>query len=369
MKRILFYTDTPQIGGAEAQIFLLAKFFDKSKIVPVLACSNYPTLDDWCNKFEKEGIKVIRLNVKHKHDVRHFFALKKIIRNENIDILNAHVWNPASCRYAFMIKSVPVVITEHDPFKLPPLKQILKKKLLSNVAGVVAVSAENRRIIEEMFPFVKDKITVIHNGIDVSWWKSQLLRFTDEDYKKIKKDVFLANKNTLTIGTIAELHERKGLKYLIEAMQEIVERFPNVKLVLIGEGGEREHLEKFVSVKNLENHVVFTGRQKEIPKLLKSCDIFCLPSRREAFGLVNAEAMITGLPVVATEVGGIPEIVKNGETGLLVPPEDSGALACALISLIENPERRIEMGQLGKQRVYDLFDARVMAEKYEEFYL
>ncbi len=349
-------------------MLILAKFLNKEKFTPVLACSSYPQLDKWCEKFEKEEIKVIRINVKHKHDIRHYHRLKKIIKDEEIDILHAHVWNPASCRYALALKKIPIITTEHDPFKLGSVKNFFKKSTLKNIRKIVTVSGNNKKILEDLFPQHKDKMTVIHNGIDTSWWKSQLLRLADEDYSEIKRKLFHANKDTLIISTIAELHERKGHKYLIEALKKIIDQFPNVKLVLIGEGPEREKIESLIEKLDLKRHVILTGRQKEIPKLLKSSDIFCLPSRREAFGLVNAEAMITGLPVVASKAGGIPEIVEDGVTGFIVEKENSEALTNALVKLIKSPEKRLQMGQAGKERVLKEFDAKVMAKKYEDLY-
>lgn len=368
MKKILLYTDTAQIGGAELQIFLLAKFLDREKFTPILCCSNYTSLDKWCAKFEKEGIKVLRLNVKHKHDPRHYFQIRKIIKTECIDILHAHIWNPASCRYALLIKNIPIIITEHDPFKLSTIKNYIKKSALKNVTKIVTVSENNKKVLEDLYPQFKDKMTVIHNGIDTNWWQSQLLRFTEEDYKDIKRNIFHSKENTLIITTIAELHERKGLKYLLNAIPPIVEIFPNTKFIIIGEGQEREKLEKLSQKLEIKNHVEFLGKQKGIPQLLKSSDIFCLPSRREAFGLVNTEAMITGLPIVASKVGGIPEIIENHLTGLLVEPENTKALENALLEMIKNKEMREKMGVAGKAKVLKNFNAKVMAEQYEKLY-
>ncbi len=368
MKKILFYTDTTQIGGAEHQLFLLAKFLDKEKFTPILACSKSASLDKWCKKFLIENIKVIRLNAKHKHNPLHYFKLKKIVKTENIDMIHAHVWNPASCRYAFLLKNVPIITTEHDPFKLSRIKNIFKKYSLKKIKKIITVSNNNKQVLEGPFPEHKDKISVIHNGIDVDWWQSQLLRLAEEDYSNIKKNLFYAKKNTLIISTIAELHERKGIKYLIEAMGKISGIFPNVKLVVIGEGDDRKNLENLVERLALRKHVVLMGKQGEIPKLLKASDIFCLPSKREAFGLVNAEAMISRIPVVAGAVGGIPEIVQDGVTGILVAPENSEKLAEALLELINDVEKRFDMGGKGYERVLNKFNAKLMAKEYEKMY-
>lgn len=368
---ILLYTDTPQVGGAELQIFLLAKFLNKELYTPILACSNYPELDRWCENFQKEGIKVIRLNVRHKHDPKHYFELRRIIKDENIDLVHAQVWNPASCRYAFSAASnakIPIISTEHDPFKLNFIKELFKKNSLKKISKIIAVSINNQKILQKLYPEHKSKIGVILNGLDTTWWQSQLLRFTDEDRRQVKENIFKTQENTLIIISIAELHERKGLKYLIEAMPQVIAKFPNIKLVIVGEGPERDELEKLIKKLELENYVTLTGRQKEIPKLLKSADIFVLPSRREAFGLVILEAMITATPVIASEVGGITEIIKNGKNGILVQAENSESLAKALEKLIAKPDLRIKLATAGFATAHEKFDAKKMAEEYEKEY-
>ena len=371
MKKILFYTDTPQIGGAELQIYLLAKFLNKEKFKPILVCSNFKQLDNWCIKFEKEGIEVIRLNVKTKHDIKHLSELKKIIKEKEIDLLHIHVWNPASCRYAFLAGSktkTPIITTEHDPFKLSLIKNLFKKYTLSKISKIITISENNKKLLEELYPEHKDKLVMIHNGIDTTWWKSQLIRFTEKDRKKIKEETFFAKENTLIISCIAELHERKGQKYLINAIPEIVKEYPNLKFVFIGEGKERENLEKLVKKLKIEKHVTFTGKQKDIPQLLKASDIFALPSRREAFGLVNLEAMLIPLPIIASKVGGIPEIVKDGQTGILVEAENSEEFTKALKKLISSPESRNKMAIAGHKRILENFDAKIMAKNYEKAY-
>lgn len=371
MKNILLYTDTPQVGGAELQIFLLAKFLNKAQFNPVLAVSSYPSLNRWCENFEKEGITVIRMKVKHKHDPAHFFQLREIIKSHKIDLIHAHIWNPASCRYSFAASKstgVPIITTEHDPFKLGRLKNIIKKWSLKRASAAVAVSDNNAKVLRELYPEHKEKISVIKNGIDTVWWQSQLLRFTDLDRRSMKEGLFAAREDSLIITSIAELHERKGLKYLVEAISEVVKEFKNVKLVIVGEGGERRNLENQIEELELTKNVILVGRQKEIPQILSSSNIFALPSLREAFGFVNLEAMITSLPVVASKVGGIPEVVLDGKTGILVKAADSIGLAKALKKLIADEKLRLEMAKNGFDRVMKSFNAKIVSEQYEKLY-
>lgn len=392
MKKILLYTDAPYAGGAETQMFLLAKFLDKKKYFPMLAVSKNSSLDSLCDNFKKENIPVVRLDVIHKHNPKNYFEIKKILKDEKIDILHINLWNPASGRYAFMAgksAGIPIIVTEHDPFQLPYFKNFLKKYFLKNVSKIVAISNANKKTLAELFPQYKNKISVIHNGIDLTWWQSQFLRFGNDDWKNIKKNIFKTHESTLIILSIAELHERKGLKYLIEAFPEIAKKYPNVKLAIVGEefapprrgsllklgspsasleGGERNNLENLIKKLDIENRVILLGRRKEIPRILKSSNIFVLPSVREGFGLVNLEAMACPLPVVATKAGGIPEIVVDGETGFLVEPKNPHAIFKALDKLISDPNLRIKMGENGLTRVRKSFDAKKMAEEYEKIY-
>jgi len=371
MKKILLYTDTPQVGGAELQMFLMAKFLNREKYTPILACSKYKSLDKWCENFEKEGMKVIRLEVKSKHDPKHLKFLKEIIKEEDVKILHAHVWNPASCRFAFMAAKkmkIPVITTEHDPFKLSWIKDLFKKHTLKGISKIITVSEENKKVLKKLYPKHMGKITVIHNGIDITWWQSQLLRFTDDDLGEIKTEVFKAKKDTLIITSVAELHERKGLKFLIKSIPGVVEKYPNTKLVIVGDGPARENLKSLIKKLKMEKHVILLGRRSDVPQILKSSNIFALPSRREAFGLVNLEAMITPLPVIATKVGGIPEIIEDGKTGILIEAENSEAFTQALTKLISKPDLRKKYAQAGYIRAKETFSAEKMAEQYEKIY-
>jgi len=371
MKNILLYTDTPQIGGAELQIFLLAKFLNKNIYTPILACSRNLQLNAWCEKFKIEGIKVIRIKAEHKHNPKHFFELKKIIKKEKIDLAHLHIWNPASCRYGFLAANstkTPIITTEHDPFKLTKVKDLIKKYTLKKTKTIITVSKRNQKLLTKLYPEHKNKIHTIHNGIDINWWQSQLLGFRDSDRKKIKEDLFHAKENTLIITTIATLHKRKGIQYLIDSISGVVEKYSNVKFVIIGKGPDKKEFEKQASNLNINRHIIFLGQQKHIPKLLKSSDIFILPSIREAFGLVNLEAMICKIPVIATKTGGIPEIITNKENGILIQSKNSDTISTAIKELISKPEYKNKLTENAYKTATETFSAKKMSKEYEKIY-
>lgn len=370
-KTVLFYTDTPYAGGAENQMYLLAKFLDKEKYEVKLICSDYKNLEDWAAHFESEDIEVVKLNVFHKHDPRHYFQLKEYIKRHSCDLMHIHVWNPASCRYAFMAANkynLPIVVTEHDPFELPKFKKYIKNKLMKRVQKIITVSHANEKLMQKLYPELKNYTTTVLNGVDSTWFESQLLNFSESAMNEFREEEFEADEKTKVILTVAELHERKGLEYLIKAMPAILEKIPNTKLIIVGEGPQRQDIEKLIEKEGLAKNIKLLGYRKSIPKIMASANLFVLPSVKEAFGLVILEAMAAWLPVLATKVGGIPEIIEDGVNGFLIEPKDSDALAKKILELFNenfNFEGYIKNAQ---QILKENFDAKAMAKQYEKIY-
>lgn len=369
--KILLYTDTAQLGGAEKHMYLLAKFLDPEHFQVSLACTDSPELSGWIKKFESIGIQVFRIKVGHKHDPRHFLQLKKILEKESFDLLHIHIWNPASNRYALLASKfvkIPTIITEHDPFQLSSLKHWLKKKLISHVKGMITISHDNDQLTKKLFPELKNRTRLIHNGIDVTAFSSQLLSFSESDREKLRKDVLQSDKKTDVIITIAELHPRKGLMTLLESAKLLTEQEQNFMLIIVGKGEQEAELRQYIAKNNLENHALLLGYRYDIPQLLAGSDLFILPSLHEAFGLVILEAMAAGLPIVATRSGGIPDIITEEENGILVPPKDSNALANAIKTLLSDKKRMKTMSSENYNKVSKQFDIKEMVKKTEEFY-
>lgn len=362
MKRILFYTDTPMLGGAENQMFLLAKFLPKEKYTVELACSSYRALNAWCQKFMEIGVNVRRLRVAHKHDPRHFLYLKHLL--PKFDLLHLHVWNPASCRYALAAsRKMPVVVTEHDPFPLKRLKAWLKKKLMKHVKAIIVCSQAAKNIVCEEDSGCASKLTIIPNGIDIEEFITQAKA---ADRMEVRRLALGNELNRTIILCVAELHERKGQRYLIEAMRRLLLKFSAVKLVFAGDGGRRKYYEKLA--RPLGHNAAFLGRRRDIASLMAAADILVLPSIREAFGLVLLEAAAVELPAIATNVGGIPEIIEHGKTGLLVPPANPEEIAKAIEGYLKNPALAAELAKRARERVEREFHARGMAMKTMEVY-
>lgn len=369
--KILLYTDTKQLGGAENHMLSLLKFYDRESFELQLACSSDPALDPWCKKIADMNVKIHRLKARHKHHPGQYFELKNIIKKEDIHLIHIHVWNPASGRYGFMAAKkmqVPYLYTEHDPFTLSPFKNWIKTKLIRETGAVIAISEKNKHLLLKLYPFLKPKITTVHNGIDITWFESQLLSFSPSDREEYRKNIFKTDGETPIVTCIAELHPRKGIIYLLETAKKFAKENESIKFVIVGTGKEKETYESYITKNQLENHVILLGRRHDIPQILKSSDLFILPSLNEAFGLVLLEAMIAGLPVIATRNGGIPEIIKDGENGILVPPKDADAIEKAIEQIFSSPLTHQAMSEKNYKDVKEMFDVKAMVKKTENIY-
>ena len=175
-------------------------------------------------------------------------------------------------------------------------------------------------------------------------------------------------KDDVVIMHVANLTPVKGHAHLLQAMARVLPECPKVKLVLVGEGPLRGQLTEMVEQLNLTNHVVFLGKREDARQLLNMADICVLPSLSEGMSNAILEYMVAGKPVVATNVGGNPELVQNGETGILVDKENSEQLAKALILLANAPYKRTEMGRNGYEKVKNKFTLPAMVSAYTDLF-
>jgi glycosyltransferase involved in cell wall biosynthesis len=172
----------------------------------------------------------------------------------------------------------------------------------------------------------------------------------------------------IIIGTAGRLVELKGIEYLLSATAALRSAFPEIRVEIAGSGPYQGELERAVALAGLGQHVTFLGWTDEISTVLPSWDIFVMPSLEEGFPIAALDAMAAGLPIVATSVGGVPELIEDGKTGWLVPPRDAGSLASKLRLLLRNQEMRLGMGAAGYCRVRDHFNQNQMVSSFAQLY-
>ncbi|MCK5512598.1 MAG: glycosyltransferase family 4 protein, partial [Thermodesulfovibrionia bacterium] len=206
------------------------------------------------------------------------------------------------------------------------------------------------------------KVVVINSGLELERYRGISI-----DAGK-KRNELRVGQDTMLVGMIGRLEPVKGPEYFIEAIYFITEKFPEVRFLIAGDGALRNELEFRCKKLNIFDKLIFTGWREDVPEILSVLDIVVVPSLNEAVGRILIEAGACGKPVVATRVGGIPEVVQDNQTGILVPPRDAYELARAVISLLEDKNKRQKMGETAKNWVDDKFSASRMVKGFSDLY-
>ena len=361
MIKILFLINSLHAGGAERVLINIVRHLDKTIFNPTVLCLHeqgtyFDSLKDSCELFF--------MRLPYKMRVKEFIRLSKEIKRHNPLVVHTFLGNPNRWGVlAAKLAGVPVIVTslQNCYYYETLLQKLFDLFCLRFVACFVACSEAVRTFHINRKWYPESKTQVIHNSTDIS-------KFNVPTDKIAVRRRLQFPESSVIIGTVASLTEQKGHKYLIEAAKKITAKEKNILFVFVGNGGLRKNLEEMVCSNNLETSIKFLGLRKDIPEIMSSLDIFTLPSLWEGFGIVITEAMASGLPVIASNVDGIPEIVVDGETGILVPPKSPQELAEAVLILAKDPKRRREMGEAGRERVESHFSMKAMGTKFEQLY-
>lgn len=356
MKRvnILYLVIGLEIGGTEIQLLELLKKLDREKYNPIVCCIKKRGV--LADDIEKIGIRVKSLNMESRLNLLAFPKLIGILRKERIDILHTFLfWANILGRLAGRIARVPIIISGERCINLRKKKvAILIDRLTSRWADkIVVISKAIKNTLIKREKISPEKIEVVYNGIDLSSFRIEDKREKDSIPK---------------VGIVGRLHPDKGHRYFLEAAAQIIKKKPKVEFRVVGNGPLRKELEALSNKLELSGKVIFAGERRDILKIISSLNILVLSSLEEGLGNVLLEAMATGKPVVATKVGGVPEVVLDGETGILVPPKNSDALARAILKLLMNRALARGMGQAGRKRVEKYFNIDRMVNETEKVY-
>lgn len=293
-------------------------------------------------------------------------TLARWLRSRRIRILHLHTFYASVVgTLAGRLARVPhLVMTRHHSDHLlrlnRPVHHAADRWVTGQVDAVIAVSRETRRIMVEEERADPQRIRVVHNGIEPRDPPCP------ERLEELRRELDLPG---APVGiTVARLHEEKGHRYLVRALPRILQAHPDFTHLLVGEGLEEPSLRKLAEEKGVRRALRFAGYRTDAVDLMALADLMLHPALAESFGFVLVEAMAVGTPPVATRIGGIPEVVEDGVTGLLVPPEDPDALADAAIRLLGDPNRRGALARAGRRRVGALFTAEGMVRGYEKVY-
>jgi glycosyltransferase involved in cell wall biosynthesis len=354
-----------EIGGAEMDLVTKAKVLVEEYGYHIaIAC--LLRRGELVEEAKRNGIRVIGPVMSGKSDIRVIPRLVRTMRSGKFDIVHTHMFASNFLgRLAALLAGVSVIVSTVQLIaEREKWWEILLDRALQLKTGMMITSSQavRRSFIERGIR--EDKITTIYNGIDFS-------RFDGIDRvearNRIRPELGLED-STFLVGTVARLQRVKGVECLIEAANYIVESVPDARFLIVGDGPQKAELEYRIKQLDLSSRFIFAGTRGDVPAILSALDLFVLPSLSEALGIAVIEALLMRVPVVATNVGGVPEVVKNRETGLLVPPKDPIRLGEAIAYVYSNRDRAIAMARAGERRVRGMFEISRLARKQVELY-
>jgi glycosyltransferase involved in cell wall biosynthesis len=348
--RLLWLIDSLTLGGAEALVLPFARAV-KGRADLTVCCLKSIGGNPIEARLRDEGVPVVNLGARSLRDLRAFRSLQTLLRDRRIEVLHAHltyasIWGAIAARRAG-IRSVatlhvrPVTSGWRDRVR----EWILMRVLRWSGTRIVAVSEAVRRAFEKKYGRVS--MNVIHNAVEPVEFERHARPASAREGRTKPRVV-----------TVSVLRAGKGIDILLRAMNRV-----RAELLIVGDGPMRAAWSVLAGP-----DVVWAGYRTDVPQLLATSDLFVLPSLDDAFPTVLLEAMAAGLPVVATNVGGIPEIIDSGEVGVLVPPADADALAEAIDSLLNDVVRRERMGRAGRRRVEQEFSTQRWTDRLLTLY-
>jgi glycosyltransferase involved in cell wall biosynthesis len=304
----------------------------------------------------KEGLDLLPLAPKTEMDLTAAWRLSRIVKQLKPDIVHAH--DPHGVAMAALALSMstqlakpPLVAARRVDFHLRG-SSLSRWKYRQVDCFICASEAIRAMLVGDGVPTAR--AVTVHEGIDLE-------RVEAAPPAKLHEEFWLPHHAPIA-GNVAALVPHKGQRHLIEAARVVLPQVPDARFVIAGEGELRPALERQIKDHHLEKHVLLAGFRPDVLSLHKAFDIFVMSSVTEGLGTSLLDAMAAGKPIVATDTGGIPEVVIHGETGILVPPRDHDAMAQAIVTLLKNDELRRTMGEAGRARARKMFSAERMVQ-------
>ncbi|HKD78139.1 MAG TPA: glycosyltransferase family 4 protein [Candidatus Angelobacter sp.] len=312
---------------------------------------------EFYERARRRGISVRMVHCQGRADWRAVRQIREYIHEDGADLIHTHGYKADIYGYfAARSEHKPVVATCHNwvgGTKALDIYNRLDRWVLKKFSAIAAVSAGvKERLIGSGIP--ANRIKLIDNGIDVEGFA--------------RPHVESPNTNSKVIGVVARLDLQKGFEYLLAAMSRLCQDFPGLSMVVSGEGPDRKAIEQMIVKYGLEKNVLLAGQQSDMPSVYAAMDIFVLPSLNEGLPMTVLEAMAAAKPIVATRVGAIPNVIRDGETGLLVDPRDEAGLRHAITRLLTDPDLCRRIGTEAQGWVGREYTSDAMALQYRALY-
>ncbi len=359
------------VGGLENGLVNLINHMPVEKYQHAIICLKDST--DFRKRLKRQDVAIYSLNKKEGHDIGTFFRLYKLLRTIQPDIVHTRNLAAIECQLPAWIAGVKYrVHGEHgwdvfDPDGNNVKYQLLRRLLKPLIHQFIPLSLHLQRYLVEKIHVADNKITRICNGVDTTKFYP-----LNGAKNRLVDCPFAFQSNELVIGTVGRMHGVKDQITLVNAYVLLMRNNPEfnglVKLIIIGEGPLRNEAMRLLRQESLDHDAWLPGERKDIAEIMRNLDLFVLPSQAEGISNTILEGMATGLPVVATKVGGNPELVQHNITGSLVTKADPEALAVILQEYILNKDKRQWQGDNGLQRILSEFSLNAMVKQYTDVY-
>lgn len=359
--RLLYLIDRLEVGGAERLLEMACRHLPRERFD--IRVDSLFSGGQMAERLRRLGIPVEILCAKNLWDVFGFFRLYKRLRDWKPHILHTHLF-PANTfgRAAGRLAGVPVIIgAEHNLYREKPFHQRLADRILSRISDrihAVSFAVANFTSAQERIPI--SRFSVLYNFAELAVFNEARAR--REENRKLL-GILPREKALVAVGSLSR---QKDHQFLLEVMKELVGRMEGLQLLIVGQGPLRKALGERIGHLGLEGQVSLLGVREDVPEILSACDIFVFPSVWEGFGIALLEAMAAGLPVVASRLDGIPEIVREGE-GILLPAGDREAWVSAILDLLQNSEKSRALAAAGQRRSAD-FSVESGVRRWQNLY-
>ncbi|MDU9050287.1 MAG: glycosyltransferase family 4 protein [Candidatus Electrothrix sp. Rat3] len=365
--KVLHLINSRGLYGAERVLVNLIAATDRQHYSPqfcllrTMSCPNQELLDIVRSKQAQPYVIPCRRWI----DPAAVRQLKKLLKEKRIDIIHSH--GMKARLYGLLAApgiSVHTLTTHHNWIRSSLIEtcfELLDAFYIRFYPKIVAVSPEVQQHLRRFF-IPQKKIQIIINGIDM-----QEFRRNQQSRENIRNEFGIAPE-TLLIGTIGRISPEKGQKYFIEAAAQVLKSYPQACFVLVGNGGQGEEMRAYAEALGIARNVIFAGFRTDIAEWYSALDMFVLPSLLEGTPMALLEAMSTGVPVVATDVGGVGHIVQNGENGILVPSANADELVAGMNKLLADSIWADQLAQNGMRTIEMRYSAQKMAEGYMSLY-
>lgn len=359
-RRIAYVIWSLGLGGAEQVVLRLARALDRSRYTPIICCLNEP--GEFAPQAAAAGIEVVAFYKRGAVDLGMLRALARTLRERRIDVVHTHLWGAHLWgRIAARMAGVPrVIATEHNTDVWKGTRHFLIDRCLAPLTTeLVAVSGEVREFYER-HRVAPGRWRVIYNGIDTS---APLQRTRPAAF-----DALGIPPSAPVVGLVGRLVPAKAPTLFLDAIARVAREIPTVRALIVGAGPLREEAEAHARWAGIAERTIFAGMRHDVPQILQGIDVLCFSSTREGLSIAMLEAMAAGTPVVATRVGGNPELIESDANGFLVPSGDAAALAERITALLRDPALAGRTRHNARERVERLFSLAAMVKAHETLY-